>query len=202
MTLELYRWAVGGGLALALLGCDAEQRGADGPPANGDAAAPIQSNAANRAQPAESIIREDVLAETDTPPEPKVEAVEMTLNFAEAHGKLPADAASRLDNLLKQPVIARGGCIVIRGHTDSRGSDQQNLRASERRAELVAGYLVERGIAQERLRLIALGERRPIAPNANADGTDFPEGRARNRRVTVEAQLPAQGQGSCERSPK
>ena len=188
MTLHPRRW-MAAGLYLLIAACDGGQDAAD----KRAQQAPATSN-----QGAESIIREDVLAETDMPPEPAVEAVALTLNFAAAEGKLPAAAVAKLDAMLKQPVIARGGCIVVRGHTDSRGSDQQNLRASERRAQLVADYLAAQGIAKDRLRVIGLGERRPVAPNANADGTDFPEGRARNRRVTVDARFPAGGQSSCD----
>jgi OOP family OmpA-OmpF porin len=55
----------------------------------------------------------------------------------------------------------------------------------------VRDYLVERGVEPTRIRLVALGERRPVAPNALAGGADYPEGRAKNRRVGVEVRLPA-----------
>ena len=185
-------------LALALAACDARQTD-NNANEGASASAPTPSSAPTRSAPAESIIREDVLAETNkasTAPAPQ--PAQMTLSFADADGELPEAAATNLNEFLTQPVVARGGCIVISGHTDSLGSDAQNLRASERRGRLVAAYLVERGIAEKRLRVIALGERRPIAPNANPDGTDFPEGRARNRRVTIEARPPtANEQGTC-----
>ena len=200
MNLRPVLWTVGATLVMALAGCEARERDATSDEVDRSAPVSATPEAANRAGPAESIIREDVLAETNAAAEaPAVQPVEMTLNFADADGKLPAVAASQLDELLAQPVVARGGCILIRGHTDSRGSDEQNLRASERRARLVAAYLAERGIDEGRLRVIALGERRPVAPNANPDGTDFPEGRAKNRRVTVEAMLPpGEGQPACD----
>lgn len=188
-------------LCALLLGCDPEPGapGANEAEIQRDPAVPAASG--NRANGTDSIIREDVLAETDAPAEPqKAEAAALTLDFAEAEGEIPAAAKSKLDTLLNEPVVAQGGCIVVRGHTDSRGSDEQNLRVSQRRAELVGDYLVERGIARDRLRLIAIGERRPLAPNAHPDGTDFPEGRARNRRVTLEAQPAGAGvvAGPCD----
>ena len=38
--------------------------------------------------------------------------------------------------------------------------------------------------------MIALGENRPVAPNANPDGSDDEAGRARNRRVDIAVALP------------
>ncbi len=73
--------------------------------------------------------------------------------------------------------------VSIEGHTDSRGSDEYNLKLSLKRAESVYKYLVENGIEPERLFVHGWGESRPIAPNENPDGSDNPEGRAKNRRV-------------------
>jgi OOP family OmpA-OmpF porin len=81
--------------------------------------------------------------------------------------------------------VAKGWPIVLRGHTDSEGSDQGNLFASRKRAEAVAGWLVESGIDEDRIEVIALGEQRPIAPNVHLDGTPDKEGRRRNLRVEV-----------------
>ncbi|WP_246166462.1 OmpA family protein [Sphingomonas sinipercae] len=143
----------------------------------------VGSVAAGQSQ---SIIRNEVLEETETPepaPEPRPEA---TISF-EVAGKLPDTAAAKLDEVIAWPQLARGSCLVVSGHTDSRGSDEQNLRASTRRAELVRDYLVDKGIAPDRIAVVAVGERRPVAPNANEDGSDNPAGRARNRRVEVRA---------------
>jgi outer membrane protein OmpA-like peptidoglycan-associated protein len=75
--------------------------------------------------------------------------------------------------------------ITIEGHTDSRGDDAYNLRLSRARADAVKSYLVEKGLPEARLRTIGLGEQRPVAPNAAADGSDDEAGRQRNRRVEV-----------------
>ena len=79
--------------------------------------------------------------------------------------------------VLSLPVAAQGA-IVLRGSSDSRGSDADNKAASKRRAEAVARYLEAHGVAKDRLTVIALGEDRPVAPNANLDGSDNPAGRA------------------------
>jgi hypothetical protein len=77
---------------------------------------------------------------------------------------------------------APNGSIVIEGHTSSEGSDEYNLRLSERRAQAVVASLVERGIPASRLAAVGIGERRPIA------GNDDESGRSLNRRVEVRCQ--------------
>jgi OmpA-OmpF porin, OOP family len=69
------------------------------------------------------------------------------------------------------------GPVLIEGHTDDVGSDALNLTLSQRRAQSVLNYLVQKGIEPRRLRAKGFGESRPIAPNTNALG------RAKNRRV-------------------
>ena len=72
----------------------------------------------------------------------------------------------------------------IHGYTDSRGSDAYNQGLSERRAAAVVQYLVEHGIAGPNLSARGFGKANPVA------GNDTVEGRARNRRVTVEFSRP------------
>ncbi|MGC9331587.1 MAG: OmpA family protein [Bacteroidales bacterium] len=73
--------------------------------------------------------------------------------------------------------------IEISSHTDSVGSDEYNLTLSQKRAESVVRHLIEKGIPKDRLRAKGYGESKPIAPNTNPDGSDNPEGRAKNRRT-------------------
>ena len=67
--------------------------------------------------------------------------------------------------------MAEGGEIILRGHSDSGGSDDGNLRASQARAEAVRDWLVDNGIDSERITVIAFGEQNPAAPNALPDGS-------------------------------
>lgn len=73
--------------------------------------------------------------------------------------------------------------IEIGSHTDSKGSDKYNEELSQRRAQSVVDYLLEKGIDRERLKAKGYGETVPIEPNTNEDGTDNVEGRAKNRRT-------------------
>ena len=75
--------------------------------------------------------------------------------------------------------------VLIEGYSDAVGSESFNLELSRDRAEIVREYLVEHGIAAERLRVVGRGEIDPLAPNAKDDGSDNPEGRAMNRRVEL-----------------
>lgn len=69
--------------------------------------------------------------------------------------------------------------VSIQGHTDSRGTDEYNLKLSERRANAVYRYLVAGGIAPSRLEVVGFGESRPVASNETESG------RAENRRVEL-----------------
>ncbi len=66
---------------------------------------------------------------------------------------------------------------AIYGHTDSRASDEYNIRLSDRRAGAVADVARSVGAVVERE--IGYGERQPVASNNTA------EGMTRNRRVEV-----------------
>jgi len=67
----------------------------------------------------------------------------------------------------------------IEGHTDSDGSNALNQTLSENRAAAVKNFLVENGIATERLTSTGFGETKPIASNKTK------KGKAQNRRVEV-----------------
>ncbi len=74
----------------------------------------------------------------------------------------------------------------VQGHTDLKGPADVNLKLSLARAEAVRAWLRSRdslkGVA---FAVEGLGASQPLEPNANADGSDNPEGRQRNRRVTL-----------------
>lgn len=80
---------------------------------------------------------------------------------------------------------AAGASVSVEGHTDSIGAEMFNQGLSERRAKAIAAELVAAGVSKQRVASAGFGGRFPIAPNAHADGTDDPEGRARNRRVEI-----------------
>ncbi|MDC1186337.1 OmpA family protein [Crocinitomicaceae bacterium] len=73
--------------------------------------------------------------------------------------------------------------IEIRAHTDSKGTDEYNMRLSQKRAESVIRYLKSKGIPEVQMIAKGYGETIPIVPNAYPDGTDDPKGREKNRRT-------------------
>ncbi len=69
--------------------------------------------------------------------------------------------------------------VEVAGHTDSAGSAEYNAWLSDRRADSVRQYLVDRGANSRNLSARGYGEAEPIADNETA------QGRARNRRVEL-----------------
>jgi outer membrane protein OmpA-like peptidoglycan-associated protein len=149
-----------------------------------------QSAPANETTEAKtSILRPEVA--TKVQPDP-IKPEELVLPFGFNGDVLDDAGKTTLDGLLTTPAFLAGGHITIRGHTDSRGYDADNLRISQKRAEIVRDYLIEKGVVADRITTIALGETRPVAPNAMPDGSDDPQGRDRNRRVEIEITPPAE----------
>lgn len=92
-------------------------------------------------------------------------------------------AAVELDKLAQILKDNPGIKIELRSHTDSVGTVEYNLNLSQRRAESAVRYLIQQGISPDRMIAKGYGELVPVARNTNPDGTDNPEGRARNRRT-------------------
>ena len=72
--------------------------------------------------------------------------------------------------------------ISVVGHTDSVGADAYNQHLSERRAEAVQAFLIDKGVKPERIRTSGMGKTQPIASNGTSAG------RAMNRRTEIEFQ--------------
>lgn len=75
--------------------------------------------------------------------------------------------------------------VEIIGHADATGKDDYNMMLSNNRAEIVADYLIIRGIDQGRIRMEGRGESDPLAINSFSNGSDAPLGRYLNRQVYV-----------------
>jgi len=100
--------------------------------------------------------------------------IEFDFNKADIKPKYHNVIAKVADFLKEHPETT----AVIEGHTDNRGTYDYNIKLSERRAESVRKYLVEKfGIAPERLTTKGYGYTKPVASNKTA------EGRQRNRRI-------------------
>jgi outer membrane protein OmpA-like peptidoglycan-associated protein len=108
--------------------------------------------------------------------------------FRSAESTLMSSAKEKLDQVAKALIAVHARNLIVEGHTDSRGSESYNQGLSQRRADTVRDYLVQKGYPADRIQARGMGEGSPIADNAS------PEGRANNRRVEIvierEAQTP------------
>lgn len=118
------------------------------------------------------------------PMPPAAEAPSISLNvlFATNSAELTPQARRLLDELGRALTSADLSPYRFRieGHTDTTGSAEYNLLLSERRAQAVRDYLVQRfGISRTRLETVGLGQTRLAVPTG--DNVDEP----RNRRVHI-----------------
>jgi len=74
--------------------------------------------------------------------------------------------------------------IEVAGYTDAKGSSEYNIKLADKRAKEVIKYFTDAGIASSRFVRKAVGSSNFAAVNTNLDGSDNPEGRKYNRRVT------------------
>lgn len=109
-----------------------------------------------------------------------IENVEFEFNSA----NLTVEAKKTIDESLLKVLKENPSIKVeIGAHTDNRGTEEYNQRLSQQRAESVMKYLIQKGVESRRMEAKGYGEKFPLAPNENADGTDNEKGRQRNRRT-------------------
>ncbi len=74
--------------------------------------------------------------------------------------------------------------VEISSHTDSKGGNAENLLLSQRRAETIVEWLVEKGIRKEQLLARGYGESQPV--NSCSDGARCTEEQhQQNRRTEI-----------------
>lgn len=74
--------------------------------------------------------------------------------------------------------------VEVAGYTDALGSKEYNRILADKRAQVVIDYLATQGTTKDRFVKKAYGKSDFVAMNTNRDGSDNPEGRKYNRRVT------------------
>ena len=70
--------------------------------------------------------------------------------------------------------------VTVYGHTDNTGSHAVNMKYGQKRADALKEYMVKLGAPAKSINTVSKGPDEPIADNETA------EGRAKNRRATVE----------------
>jgi len=104
-------------------------------------------------------------------------AMNLQVNFETNSADIKSDSYGELDRFvqfLKEVPSAHG---ELQGHTDSVGKPAYNLALSQRRADAVKSYVVDKGVDGARLTTKGYGQTQPVASNKTK------EGRAQNRRV-------------------
>lgn len=109
----------------------------------------------------------------------KVNYVAKNVFFSLGSDKLTTDSYSALDELVD--VLQKNASLrlIIDGYTDSTGGQKINLVLSQKRADAVKKYLVDKGVDTARIKSVGHGQESPVADNTTE------EGRARNRRVEM-----------------
>jgi OOP family OmpA-OmpF porin len=99
------------------------------------------------------------------------------VTFESGEATIRSDATAALDEAVKLLQENSGLSIIIEGHTDDRGDENYNVYLSQQRAEAVRKYLLDHGIAAERLEAVGKGESEPLGSNESE------QTRVKNRRV-------------------
>ena len=142
-------------------------RDQDGIPDNDDWCPDIAGPASNHGCP----VYEKVVVKPD-----KLELKEK-IQFAWDSPRIEAASHPALDEAVKALQDNKSFRVEIEGHTSSEGGDEHNQTLSEKRAEAVRDYLVNHGVAKERLAFKGFGSSQPSQSNVTEGG------REANRRV-------------------
>ncbi|WP_116788841.1 OmpA family protein [Flavobacterium psychrotrophum] len=98
------------------------------------------------------------------PIETIVKPTEIVLNeifFEYDKSNITKEAAFELDKAVAAMKNNPALVVLVKSHTDSRGSDQYNMSLSNRRAKSTVQYIISKGIAKERISGKGYGESEP-----------------------------------------
>jgi OOP family OmpA-OmpF porin len=113
---------------------------------------------------------------------PKEDVVIPGIEYESEKASLKPESEKVLDNLADFLNLNNNLKVEISSHTDERGDDAYNLKLSQERAKVCVDYLIDKGIAAERLIATGYGETQPIVSNAQTE-----EEHQKNRRTTLRA---------------
>ena len=102
-----------------------------------------------------------------------------TILFDTGKASIKAESTSVMVDIIQILNEYPNAKFTVEGHTDSVGSKKLNQSLSEKRANSVRDFLIEKGIDGSRLTAIGYGEEKPIATNRTRSG------RKQNRRVEI-----------------
>jgi len=109
----------------------------------------------------------------------KVSSKSYQIKFETGSAVLNPDSYKMLDEILQSSVVAEGLKVGIYGHTDNVGDESKNKTLSEDRALSVKKYLIDKGLAENRIESKGFGSSQPVGDNKTIVG------KAQNRRVQI-----------------
>jgi len=113
----------------------------------------------------------------DETPQEVLKDVFDNLNFEFGKAEIKKDSYPYLDNLADTLLKSKTWKLEIEGHTDDKGSNDFNMKLSQKRADAVKEYLVSKGVTADLITPQGYGETKPLVPN------DSDKNREINRRV-------------------
>lgn len=136
------------------------------------------AEAAAKKAEAERIAAERTRAEA----EKQIKAIGATVYFENAgtNAKFDAKTDAAIHAICEALKADKSLTVTVYGHTDNTGSLQVNMKYGQKRAEALKAYMVKLGAPSASINCVSRGPNEPVADNS----TD--EGRAKNRRATVE----------------
>jgi outer membrane protein OmpA-like peptidoglycan-associated protein len=109
----------------------------------------------------------------------EVSSKSYSIEFETGSANIRPSSYKLLDEIFQSAVVAEGLKLGVYGHTDNNGSDAINIPLSEKRANAVKAYLLEKGLKENRIEAKGYGSSKPIADN----NTEL--GKSKNRRVEI-----------------
>lgn len=134
---------------------------------------------AAEARAAEAMTRLQALASVREQNNETVVTILGALLFRSNGSTLLPGAQDRLTAVANVLAAEPDRTVTIEGYTDSTGTQTLNQELSRARAESVRTFMIDHGVAAERIRAVGRGPENPVAENTTA------EGRANNRRVEI-----------------
>ncbi len=141
--------------------------------------AKYEAETATRKREADALAALTKLAAVKEGPRGTVITLSGNMLFASNRAIFSPDARVRLNQIAGVLLTTSERNLIIKGYTDSEGSESHNANLSQRRADAFRAYLVRRGYQADQIQAYGLGARNPVADNTST------EGRSNNRRVEI-----------------
>ena len=120
---------------------------------------------------------------TPTPPPTRQIPVLDNVLFDFDKAVLKPEGQAVVDRVVAELRAHENDTVTIIGHTDNIGTDAYNMALGQRRADAVASYMMDQGIAASRITTVSRGESDPAVDNSSAAN------RRLNRRVVFDYHL-------------